>query len=30
MTRECLDGESIFVIGNFLTPQECGAFILQT
>jgi predicted 2-oxoglutarate/Fe(II)-dependent dioxygenase YbiX len=30
MTKECLDGDYIFVIRNFLTPEECAAFIAQS
>jgi predicted 2-oxoglutarate/Fe(II)-dependent dioxygenase YbiX len=30
MIRESLDGDFIFVIRNFLTPEECDAFIAQS
>lgn len=30
MTKETLDGESIFVVRGFLTPQECDDFIVQS
>ena len=30
MTKDSLDGESIFVIRNLLTPNECAAFIAQS
>jgi predicted 2-oxoglutarate/Fe(II)-dependent dioxygenase YbiX len=30
MTKESLDGDYIFVLRNFLTPQECAEFIAQS
>jgi len=30
MTKESLDGDSIFVIRHFFTPPECGAFITRS
>lgn len=30
MIKELLDGEHIFVIRDFLTPQECAAFVSQS
>jgi predicted 2-oxoglutarate/Fe(II)-dependent dioxygenase YbiX len=30
MTKESLDSDYIFVIRNFCTPKECGAFVTQS